>query len=927
MSWTMVTPYQLERLREPASVSAVLLHTPTLAGLRDYLDRLKITTWPTIYPIAGGFVIERGSAMPTPPPALRLRSLAPNLFVPIDARLTPTLRADEAAALTRERGLVFFPGGQVYAFDPQKPLNVDQVLHLDLLTAVTVHPWPRITPLAKRLTQIERFWLPPENPEALLDKDIDDIGIFKPEAPESHPGRKFLGGVAVRTGKLLGGMGRMLGIGPLTRLGSHLANHGLQLAPGLAMSLLGAQSAALHALLKQFQNGNLEEALKRALPLGGSSGGRFSSLATRLPQHSGQFSLIDLLNFGRRRGGAAFYTDMDLYQQLIREYLRAAEQALARGDYRRAAFIHGRLLGDLRRAAQILTQGGYHHEAAILFRDKLDDLPRAAAEFAAARNYSEAIRLYEHLDDPLALGKLYQQLDEPAAALAAFHRAADKIIQRDGNYYQAGLLLCDHTGRLDLAEELIRTGWERRTNSLAGATHAMPCATWLAEVYALRSPTEELPNLLDAVEDWVGEPGHEEAACNFFNRIAELANLPQLADVRTDLRDRCRLNLARQLHHRAEAGIVLTSAVTAAFGRQGLWPVPLQRDAEEAFRQITGVHPSAGPRPSKRPVRMIKLGRGKVRAAVQARASGELFVALGGGLVAAYLPQTGETHHLSLTTYAEDGIDQLAVSPRGEMLVTLDWVLKPRYHCIRLTSFRRTGKGLFASPHSFDQPPLGEVRYWLFPELLPHPDRTFRTHLCTEVGRLNLLGYTLKGEPIQPAKAERDPSLLPPISWLVHDSEQIPCRFRDPNSSGSAQKPPLGWEPTHDDLPVIVPFSWLHSEPGLLELAGIERGVKLKFTALRLLEDTIEMDRNITSQRWRGIYAGVTHLAPSKLALVTINKRVHWLRAAVNNFIKFDDEVVLRHSAAPVGCFVSHETEELLVLFQDGTLACLPLPG
>ena len=43
--------------------------------------------------------------------------------------------------------------------------------------------------------------------------------------------------------------------------------------------------------------------------------------------------------------------------QLAAEYRKAAEAAVARGDYRRAAFIYGKLLKDYRSAAGVLSRG------------------------------------------------------------------------------------------------------------------------------------------------------------------------------------------------------------------------------------------------------------------------------------------------------------------------------------------------------------------------------------------------------------------------------------------------------------------------------------------------------------------------------------------------------------------------------------------
>ena len=79
--------------------------------------------------MAGGFLIRLDD--PTArafPGTVRLRSLAENLFLPIDADLVPALLDDEAEGLTRLRGLVVLPGGRILSFDPAAPLAPSALL-------------------------------------------------------------------------------------------------------------------------------------------------------------------------------------------------------------------------------------------------------------------------------------------------------------------------------------------------------------------------------------------------------------------------------------------------------------------------------------------------------------------------------------------------------------------------------------------------------------------------------------------------------------------------------------------------------------------------------------------------------------------------------------------------------------------------------
>src|SRR5262249_50198220 len=146
----------------------------------------------------------------------------------------------------------------------------------------------------------------------------------------------------------------------------------------------GRQEAALRALLRDFREGNLDRALRRALPFGetGERGGVPSSGA-HLPENNLAYSLTDILGSG---GGPAGYWlgGHDVWTELAEEYRKAARQAARRGDFRRAAYIYGKLLRDYRLAANTLLQGGLAHDAAVLYLTKVGDSLAAARAFEAA---------------------------------------------------------------------------------------------------------------------------------------------------------------------------------------------------------------------------------------------------------------------------------------------------------------------------------------------------------------------------------------------------------------------------------------------------------------------------------------------------------------------------------------------------------------
>src|SRR5207245_2880975 len=128
----------------------------------------------------------------------------------------------------------------------------------------------------------------------------------------------------------------------------------LSLAPQLSEALLGKQEAALRALLDEFRKGNIEKALRRAVTFRDDMGrGARAATGANLPVHNLRYSLDDLLA-SSSGPGRIWYSKVDLLEQLRRQYRQQAEKAVRAGDYRRAAFIHGKLLSDFAAAANVL---------------------------------------------------------------------------------------------------------------------------------------------------------------------------------------------------------------------------------------------------------------------------------------------------------------------------------------------------------------------------------------------------------------------------------------------------------------------------------------------------------------------------------------------------------------------------------------------
>ena len=253
-------------------------------------------------------------------------------------------------------------------------------------------PLPDIGEWADHLSEvlIER---PDISPDDLLAEGRADIGTEDPNLDDASLPARALGSATFAAGKGMAWLGALLGLKGLAKAGMKMMEGGIRRVPHMAESVFGKQEAKLRELLRAFQRGDIEKALRRALPLGGNDRGAAPTGSARLPFHNLLYSLRNLLGGSGGAGGLWMMRD-NVYFELSQAYRRQAELAAQRGDYRRAAFIYGKLLNDFRAAAAVLSQGGFHADAAVLYLKRLGDVVAAAKEYEAAGEIDRAVDLY-----------------------------------------------------------------------------------------------------------------------------------------------------------------------------------------------------------------------------------------------------------------------------------------------------------------------------------------------------------------------------------------------------------------------------------------------------------------------------------------------------------------------------------------------------
>ncbi|HEV3146365.1 MAG TPA: hypothetical protein VGZ47_20930 [Gemmataceae bacterium] len=919
----MQVPFQLVRRTDSEPATALLLTSFDLAQLLRLCSQLDADPLPQIYPTADGFLLLLDQ--PTDrawPECLRLRRLADHLLLPLDADLWPQLHAEEAAALTRKRGLVFLPGERVLEFSPEFAVETPALLTAGPVRRDGWQALPQRRFIAEQLRSV-LLELPPQPPEAIVDEGGEGIGTEDPRPEDSSLGDKIAGRAQFGLGQALRRLGQALNWQGLKNMGERWMESAMEMVPRLSESVLGSQEAALRELLRRFREGDIEGALKRALPLG-EPGGRGSAADNAiLPTHNLNYSLGNILGGGGSGGASYWYGGVDIQRELFREYRKAAEEAAACGDWKRAAFIYGKLLADWREAAAVLARGGLHHDAAILYRDKLNDPLRAAVCFESAGEFDEALKIYERLREHEKAGDLLRRLGDEEAAIERYLKAADALVDRGKGPLAAGEFILHKTSRVDLAETYFASGWSLRFRALE-LGHAVPCAIKLAGIYSDREDRESFFTLLEEGEGFFAPAGNASAAGEFFNTIGRLADRQVWQQDRDELRDRCLLALAGKIRHQAQSDRNTTTLVSNLLGATGVWEPAVVRDAAFAVKQPL---PQPKPMAVERSIAVVKLGHATIVAACQAPGSGEVFVGFYNGDLASFRPSDSRVTRICSF---ENTVSGLAVDESGDFLVVA--VESAEGHSLH--ALRRLGDGIYQRTARQLQNHVEEVRF--APLIVQHHNDylTAVRGLADDQPLILLRGADLLPFTVQsrvfpdpecqdlflPDPTGREPTLF----WLVFESHLL-HRMHGTLKDDKYETLPINWRPQANPAGSITAplLSWLRVEQDLWEIAGLGEAGGIYHLRLRLNETVFENERLLATNCANG-YRCVTLIRPGVLAGITAENRLIWLRAESDRLKEFAPSQRLPSTSSAAACFANRATDELLVLLQDGSLLRIP---
>jgi hypothetical protein len=916
----MKVPFYLRKAAGESDVAGLLLLS---ADVRDLLAACAAlgppgggaregAALPPVYAVPGGFLIKVSR-----PPAgalpgtVRLRRLAGDLFLPADADLVPALLEDEAAALVRDRGLVFLPGGRALAFAPDRPLTASELLTCPRRPPRAWQPFPPRPARPDRLREV-LLDLPNDTPDAILEGGAGAIGSEAPRPPAGIPGAQVVGGAALGVARGLLWLGRALGWGGLARAGANLARRAVERVPRLSEALLGKQEAALRELLRQFREGDLEKALRRALPLNSPSG-RGAAVAgdDRLPLHSLLYSLRELLGGGRGPVGL-WMGGGEVQAELAREYRKAAEEAAARGDWRRAAFIYGKLLHDFRLAAAVLERGGLHHDAAVIYMEKLGDTLGAARAFEAAGEVDRALQLYRRRGNHVAAGDLLRRAGEEDLALEEYRLAA-ALLAGGENHLAAGELLIERGRRPDLALEFFAAGWARRPLG-----SAQGCLLRLAEMRGAEESPRALLALAGEADEFFAAPGNDAGAAQFYNALARLAAGRHLAAVRDDLRDRALVGLASKLRQRAREESRPGNAVSMLLGQSGAWAPALVSDADFAFKASLRRPPVA----RSVPVNRVRLGAGQVTAVCAPPQGRAVFAGFASGEWAFFEPRAGRCFQGRAVDSPASAVAAMATDRLGSSVVILQaptsegeaLTVHPA-HAAVFVERARVMLPVAAAPAWLTKIVESEghavVGLWhggrlatvTTPDLVPTGEIAVPSP-AEELGAAVLLAPRSSGRP---------------RAWMLFVGERL-WHFA---GDGDLQAMPvsLGWRPGayRHDLLSPPPLSW-QMAGGRLELAGVGGDEAAHWNEVQFQDGAATVARASTPQTG---YVAAALLGPGRVAGVR-RSGIDWLRRERGQLLPWTATGM--DLAGAVACFPSPLTNELLVVCRDGWLVRVPVP-
>lgn len=442
------------------------------------------------------------------------------VWIPISAALQPASSSlsslwSDSTSLRAGHRLVWLPHRTPVILEPRNRVDVCEWIQTPSLQLDSWAPPSEAPPLVRRIASL-RIERPATLREFVDDRDDPEASKLDwKEILSDEPS-----GVSTKLRQWMLKKADSWAEKHSTSSGRESSSRGAQSTSGKSMdrlmkSLMSSSIASQRkkAMEKWFKLAASDpaRATRMALPLTGGSTG-FRGVALPGAKLLERMMTFDSLGKGSGSGGALDLWGLDpsMSHRLIETYREMAQDAMASGAYKRAAYIYAELIGDYLSAAGSLAAGRHFHLAALMYRDKLYNRKRAAQCFASAGMIEDAISLHQSGNHFLDIADLYHQMGDAANEVKWIEREVERCMENH-QIVTASDLISDRLNDQDRAADLLRTQWP-------GGQQVVPCGQKLLELWTYEH--EKIIQWLEAANIQV----NDESPSHMVMSMAEILN-------------------------------------------------------------------------------------------------------------------------------------------------------------------------------------------------------------------------------------------------------------------------------------------------------------------------------------------------------------------------------------------------------------------
>ena len=385
-------------------------------------------------------------------PAQSIESI---LYIPEKTQVFPPLQSGEIGLLLKNKIHAFHP--QFGLVELEEALNWRLLLQVPLVDELNISIPSATTFIPDRIKSYQVKTASPEESLQSLEKNFPKQQKF-PDKPlnftekiKLHFYKWLLGNKEEERGGI-----NEIKKGFLKRLSEKR-----KAAMELTLEELEKRNKKVVDRLLEMLKKDPERALKYAMPLdndGVSRGG--AAGVFNLEKLWSNFSLFG--SYSDRGGGAAI--SAIAMARLQTQYTQTAQELINKGDYRKAAFIHLKLLRNPFSAAEALVKGELYSEAAAVYLKHCNNKFKAAECYENGNMIDEAIKLYKELGIDEKVGDLYVKKGEQSTAIVYYNKVVDDYKQNN-HFISASFIYKIKLNDLPAAQQTLMEGWNSNKDS------------------------------------------------------------------------------------------------------------------------------------------------------------------------------------------------------------------------------------------------------------------------------------------------------------------------------------------------------------------------------------------------------------------------------------------------------------------------------